>query len=94
MDNWSCVQSLNDLRCRVLGALRIQPGTEESSKLNRPLGLACGELCQPWKARFHGRRVSAQVILRRARIGRSRHNLEDAVSFVPREAVASHQAMA
>ena len=34
--------------------------------------------------------VSAQVILQRARIARSRHNVEDAVSCVPREAVASH----
>jgi hypothetical protein len=33
--------------------------------------------------------VSAQVILQRARIGRSRHNVEDVVSCVPREAVAS-----
>jgi putative transposase len=32
--------------------------------------------------------VSAQVILQRARIGRSRHNVEDVVSCVPREAVA------
>ena len=32
--------------------------------------------------------VSAQVILERARIGRSRHNVEDVVSCVPREAVA------
>ena len=32
--------------------------------------------------------VSAQVILQRARIGRSRPNLEDVVSCVPREAVA------
>src|SRR5207244_3169257 len=32
--------------------------------------------------------VTAQVILERARIGRSRHNVEDVVSCVPREAVA------
>ena len=32
--------------------------------------------------------VSAQVILQRARIGRSRRNVEDVVSRVPREAVA------
>ena len=32
--------------------------------------------------------VSAQVILQRARIGRSRHNVEDVASCVPREAVA------
>jgi len=32
--------------------------------------------------------VSAQVILQRARIGRSRHNAEDVVSCLPREAVA------
>ena len=32
--------------------------------------------------------VSAQVILERARVGRSRHNVEDVVSCVPREAVA------
>jgi len=32
--------------------------------------------------------VSAQVILERARIGRSRHNVEDVVSCAPREAVA------
>jgi hypothetical protein len=32
--------------------------------------------------------VTAQVILQRARIGRSRHNVEDVVSCVPREAVA------
>jgi hypothetical protein len=32
--------------------------------------------------------VSAQVILQGARIGRSRHNVEDVVSCVPREAVA------
>jgi len=32
--------------------------------------------------------VSAQVILQRARVGRSRHNVEDVVSCVPREAVA------
>ncbi len=30
----------------------------------------------------------AQVLLPRARIGRSRHNVEDVVSCVPREAVA------
>jgi transposase len=32
--------------------------------------------------------VSAQVLLERARMGRSRHNLEDVVSCVRREAVA------
>ena len=32
--------------------------------------------------------VSAQVILQRARVGRSRPNVEDVVSRVPREAVA------
>jgi len=32
--------------------------------------------------------VSAQVILQRARMGRSRHNVADVVSCVPREAVA------
>jgi len=32
--------------------------------------------------------VSAQVILQRARVGRSRRNVEDVVSCVPREAVA------
>ena len=34
--------------------------------------------------------VSAQVILQPARIGRSRHNVEDVVSCVRREAVAFH----
>ena len=32
--------------------------------------------------------VTAQVILERARVARSRHNVEDVVSCVPREAVA------
>jgi hypothetical protein len=32
--------------------------------------------------------VTAQVILQRGRVGRSRHNVEDVVSGVPREAVA------
>jgi transposase len=87
--NFSCCQDVLRRLDKTFQAFfaRVQRGDHPGFPRFRP---ACGSLARIPACGLRAARdvVSAQVILHCARVGCSRHNVEDVVSCVPREAVA------